>query len=201
MDRVLAYHIVFTCYGFWLPNDPRGSGSTYVGSRALHRVGGDATGLRDRRRSVAAKEHDPVVCRIAKEELKHAPVLFTTAQVSAVTEGFRRYQQTTGEVFHALAVLPNHVHAVVLARSRPHEDIRQGMKAKATHALKAAGLHPMPLEDGARHTPWGEHGWGRFLHSNRRIDESIDYVRKNLIEARLFPQNHDWIVSFTGTAK
>ena len=27
---VLAYHLIFTAYGFWLPNDPRGSWSDFV---------------------------------------------------------------------------------------------------------------------------------------------------------------------------
>jgi hypothetical protein len=29
---VLAYHVVLGAYGFWLPNDPRGSWSDFVGS-------------------------------------------------------------------------------------------------------------------------------------------------------------------------
>ena len=27
---ILAYHIIFTTHGFWLPNDPRGSSSTAI---------------------------------------------------------------------------------------------------------------------------------------------------------------------------
>lgn len=29
---VLAYHVIFGAYGFWLPNDPRGSWSKFVAS-------------------------------------------------------------------------------------------------------------------------------------------------------------------------
>jgi hypothetical protein len=36
---ILGYHVTFGTYGFWLPNDPRGSGSTFVGSRDLYRFG------------------------------------------------------------------------------------------------------------------------------------------------------------------
>lgn len=28
--RVLAHHLIWTGYGYWLPNDPRGSGSPAV---------------------------------------------------------------------------------------------------------------------------------------------------------------------------
>lgn len=32
---VLTYHVVISFYGFWLPNDPRGSNSTFVRSSRL----------------------------------------------------------------------------------------------------------------------------------------------------------------------
>jgi len=34
---LLANHSIFGMYGFWLPNDPRGSGSDYVASWELFR--------------------------------------------------------------------------------------------------------------------------------------------------------------------
>ena len=53
---VLAYHVIFTAYGFWLPNDPRGSWSEWVGSWELLKFG-RATKT-DARPSVAACEHE-----------------------------------------------------------------------------------------------------------------------------------------------
>lgn len=54
---VLGYHVCFGAYGFWLPNDPRGSGSSHVWADHLKPFG-PATGLDDRSRSVARKDHD-----------------------------------------------------------------------------------------------------------------------------------------------
>jgi hypothetical protein len=34
-----AYHVILGTYGFWLPNDPRGSWSDFVGSWDLARFG------------------------------------------------------------------------------------------------------------------------------------------------------------------
>jgi hypothetical protein len=34
---VVAYHIIFGTYSFWLPNDPRASMSSYVFASRLHR--------------------------------------------------------------------------------------------------------------------------------------------------------------------
>ena len=36
---VLAYHLILTAYGFWLPNDPRGSWSDFVRAWELRRFG------------------------------------------------------------------------------------------------------------------------------------------------------------------
>jgi len=29
---VIGFHVILTAYGFWLPNDPRGSWSEFVGA-------------------------------------------------------------------------------------------------------------------------------------------------------------------------
>ena len=53
---ILANHLIIGAYGYWLPNDPRGSGSSYVYSDALRQFG-EATKVTTRH-SVAAKPHD-----------------------------------------------------------------------------------------------------------------------------------------------
>ena len=53
---VIAYHVIMGLYGFWLPNDPRGSGSDYVGSKDLYEFG-PATKVTGEQ-SVAKSEHD-----------------------------------------------------------------------------------------------------------------------------------------------
>jgi hypothetical protein len=36
---VIAYHLVWTAYGCWLPNDPRGSGSIVVHTPDIAELG------------------------------------------------------------------------------------------------------------------------------------------------------------------
>ena len=36
---IYAFHSIFTMYGFWMSNDPRGSGSDYVAKWDLFRYG------------------------------------------------------------------------------------------------------------------------------------------------------------------
>ena len=35
---IIAYHVIFGMYGFWLPNDPRGSWSDFVAAWELFRA-------------------------------------------------------------------------------------------------------------------------------------------------------------------
>ena len=36
---IQGYHVIFSTYGFWLPNDPRGSGSDVVRNKQLRKFG------------------------------------------------------------------------------------------------------------------------------------------------------------------
>ena len=39
MSAVIGFHVIGCTYGFWLPNDERGSGSDFVRSAALVKFG------------------------------------------------------------------------------------------------------------------------------------------------------------------
>jgi len=71
---VIGFHVILTAYGFWLPNDPRGSWSDFVGAWELVRFG-RATKT-DERRSLAKKRHDRRTRLAAKDALKYPPVRF-----------------------------------------------------------------------------------------------------------------------------
>ena len=79
---VLGYHLIITTYGFWLPNDPRGSWSDFVASWELFRFGGATKTTA--RRSVAGAEHDWRSRLAAKSALKYRPVSFDGHQALAV---------------------------------------------------------------------------------------------------------------------
>jgi hypothetical protein len=112
---VLGYHLIITAYGFWLPNDPRGSWSDFVGSWELRQFG-PATKT-DNRRSVAARPHDVQLRRAAKEVLKYPDVHFTDAQVRTIGRGFADWVQHNGVTIWACSILAEHVHFVI-ARHR-----------------------------------------------------------------------------------
>ena len=83
---IVGYHLIWTVYGYWLPNDPRGSWSDFVGAWELLRYG-PATKT-STTKSVAYTEHDQRLRREAKKALKYSPVLFSGLQ--ARDEDFAR---------------------------------------------------------------------------------------------------------------
>ena len=85
---VRAFHLIITAYGFWLPNDPRGSWSDFVGAWELLRYG-RATRVTTHR-SLAKKPHDRELRLAAKRALKYPAVRFSAAQITSVATGFAR---------------------------------------------------------------------------------------------------------------
>src|SRR5881275_2361378 len=91
---ILGYHVIFSAYGFWLPNDPRGSWSDFVGAWELFRFG-PATKV-DTRSSVAHQPHDREMRLAAKQALLHPPVSFSGLQARAVARGFAECSRRGG---------------------------------------------------------------------------------------------------------
>ncbi len=93
---VIAHHIIFGMYGFWLPNDPRGSWSDFVGAWELYRYG-RATKTASTH-SLARRSHDAALRLAAKKALRRSPAQLTGVQARSVARGFalRRARETAG---------------------------------------------------------------------------------------------------------
>src|SRR5687768_1318512 len=119
------YHSIFSAYGFWLPNDPRGSWSGFVHAWELFRFAGPATTVTGKR-SYARDVHDVQKRRAAKEFLKHPPARFDEACRASIGLGFARACAEFGFVVYACAIGHDHAHAV-LGRD-PHSSGRTGRR-------------------------------------------------------------------------
>ena len=106
---VHGYHVIFGAYIFWLPNDPRGSWSDFVGSWELVRFG-RATKSTVRKPLSSAEETQRVEAKCA---LRYASVQFTCLQSRAVANGFENACRKTGLPLWACSILAEHVHSVI----------------------------------------------------------------------------------------
>src|SRR5262249_24105718 len=107
---VLGYHVIFGAYGFWLPNDPRGSLSEFVGSWELFRYGAATTTTR--RESLAREPHDRARRLAAKQAMQRPAVQFSVVQARAVGRGFGESIRRGSVTVWACAILPEHAHLV-----------------------------------------------------------------------------------------
>ena len=171
---VLGYHVIFGTYGFWLPNDPRGSWSDFVGAWELFHFG-PATKV-ETRASLANAPHDPAVRQATKQALKRPPVQLSGVQARAVGRGFAASVHKGRVLVWACSILPEHLHLVVARHRFRVEHLVNLLKGAATRALLAEDLHPFA----ALRTPdsqvpkcWGVGLWKVYLGSEEAIQRAI----------------------------
>jgi REP element-mobilizing transposase RayT len=177
---LIAFHLIVSAYGFWLPNDPRGSWSDFVASWELLKFG-PATKATDRR-SHAHDSHHVALRRSAKEALKYPPVRFNDAQRRAIAEGFGRACATADYRCLACCIGHDHAHLVIERHPREITVIAGHLKADATRALAAGGIHPLTDCVGRRGgapTPWSEGCWKVFIDAPAQRAAAIDYVTRH----------------------
>ena len=190
---MLAWHTTLTCYGFWLPNDPRGSKSRRVRVAAI-REHGEATWV-DTNHSVAAVPHDYAVRRQAKESLVRGPVMLSGEQALAVSQGIADYCRLHEIAIWAYAVTTDHVH---LLTAVPHLDRTRfvaKLKETATRRLVERGLHPEQDRE-SRRTPWSRGKWVVFVRTAKHFQSTLAYIERNPQNAGLPPQTWSFVERF-----
>jgi hypothetical protein len=177
---VIAYHIIYGMYGFWLPNDPRGWWSDFVGSWELYRYG-PATKVDDYR-SYAHDPHDRTKRLEAKGALKYPPVVLNGRQALGVAKGFANVARASGYHVYACSILPEHGHLVVGRHHYKVEQMVRRLKQGAGKQLELDGLHPfagLTARRGALPTPFAVNCWHCFIDSDEYARAAIRYVERN----------------------
>ncbi len=177
---IVAYHSIFCAYGFWLPNDPRGSWSDFVGAWQLFIAGGPATGG-NFRCSVAANAHDAAARHATKSVLLHPPTRFDDRRRTSIATGFALACGEAGYHVWACAIMPDHVHIVTQRHQRPVEMVVGHLRSRATKQLSLDNIRPnQPI--------WAKKGWHRYL-DQPDVAAVIKYVNHNPLRAGL-PRQH-----------
>ena len=192
---VVAYHLILTNYGFWLPNDPRGSWSEFVRSWEIFLAAGPATKT-DTRRSVAQTQHDFQKRQNAKNELVRSPVVFNGVQAQAIGAGFTQFAARSQCLILACSIMPRHCHLVLDRPPYPIEQAANLLKGAATAELSRRGLHPFagePYANGKLPTPWSRKQWACYLNNDADVRRAIDYVERNPLKEGLPTQSWSFV--------
>jgi REP element-mobilizing transposase RayT len=199
---IAAYHIIFifSAYGFWLPNDPRGSGSTYIYSNAIYVAGGPATKTSERR-SVAHRAHDVALRKKTKRALAQKPVRFTRIQARAIARGFAAYFTKSSIAVYACSILRDHVHFVIGRTRKNLDQLVTQLKGAAVRQMISEQCHPFidhPDHRGRLPKCFVRGYWNVYLDPED-IAGRIRYVENNPIELGMRPQRWSFVTPYRGT--
>jgi REP element-mobilizing transposase RayT len=195
-----GYHVILPVYGFWLPNDPRGSWSDFVGAWELARFG-KARPTAERRSLRDLTEAERQQRDAARAALKYPPVQLTGLQARAVGRGFAQQIRNSRYTVWACAIMPEHTHLVIARHSYAVEQIANLLKGAATRQLVEEGRHPMAAfaEPGQRPPRlWAERAWKIYLDSDKAIENAIAYVQNNPLEEDWPAQHWKFVTPYTG---
>ena len=194
---ILATHAIFTTYGFWLPNEQRGSWLDFVRNWELYQFG-PATKVTTRR-SVAHQPYDRDLKNRQQAALQYDPVTFTGEQALAVAMGFKKAIEESRYTLFACSILPAHVHLVFQRHAHRAEQIVGHLKGRATRMLTEKGLHPFAAQrDATGQLPsvWTRRAWTVFLNDESAMLRAIEYVEQNPIREGLPPQTWSFVTSY-----
>lgn len=170
---VIAHHLVWTTYGHWLPNDPRGSGSKLVNSGSLAELGELHFGRRKRQpqRKVVREFYDRA------EPLLRFPLLtLSESAVAATALGFADCIEEQNYTCYACAIMPDHVHLVIRKHKHSAEEMIDNLQQQSRERLVEE------RQRGLFHPVWCDGGWKRFLDRPSAVRTVIRYVESNPLE-------------------
>ena len=186
----IAYHIIFSCYGFWLPNDPRGSWSDFVGKWELFKFGGPAK-KPETSGSVAGVPHDHAVRIKAKRLLNYPPVILTGKQALSTARGLEMAVQESDYSIYACSILPEHVHVVIGLHRKSAGQIVGHLKARAGKFIRMDCGWP------TERPVWTEGYWTAYLDNPEDVFRAISYVEANPVKEGKQAQHWEFVRTFT----
>ena len=197
---VHGYHIIMPVYGFWLPNDPRGSWSDTVRKWELTRFGPPPKSL-ERKPLEDLTPQEKVTRDSARAALQYPPVTLTHEQTAGVGRGFGLKVALSNYTVWACSILPEHTHLVIARHTFEAEKMANQLKGSATRQLLDENCHPLAgYKKPNQRLPhmWAEHQWIVFLDSEEAIDQAILYVEENPVKERKPRQTWDFVTPFAG---
>ena len=195
-----GYHVILPMYGFWLPNDPRGSWSDYVRRWEIAKFGKPLKTL-ERRELNELTEEEIRDRDEAKAALCYPPVSISDDQAITVAEGFRIQTLKSNYTIWACAIMPEHTHMVLARHSYHVERMVNLLKGSTTTEMMKVGNHPLKSHAAPGERPprmWSAHEWKVFLDSEDGIRQAIAYVERNPENEGKAQQSWNFVSPFAG---
>jgi REP element-mobilizing transposase RayT len=186
---VAGFHLVWTAYGWWLPNDPRGSSSHEIRVERIADLGELHPGRKPIQPSSAQIRH---FYEQARDVLKHPLLTLTDDEITLVGDSFAQVIGERKYTCYACAIMPDHVH-VLIRKHRDHaemmvEHLQSASRAKLVEAGRRAPTHPV----------WGGPGWRVFLYRQEDFVRVIAYIQNNPVKIGRPAQHWSFVKRYDG---
>jgi len=184
---IIAHHVIWTAYGWWFPNDPRGSMSRTIRSDPIADLGEIHHG---RKRVQPASADLRAFYQHAQEALVHPLLEFAATERQVIADSFAGAITLHRYTCTACAIMPDHVHILIRKhRDRPEEMIVRLQEASA-RVLRERKLRP------ANHPVWGGPGWTVFLDLPEEVWRTIHYINGNPAKLGLPAQGCEFVKEY-----
>ena len=187
---VIAYHLVWTAYGWWLPNDPRGSGSSTIRSDVLSDLGELHFGpkkIQPPGKVIGAFYED------ATNLLRHPLLRFDDAEIAQIGQAFTQVIAEHEYTCYVCGIMPDHVHVLVRKHKHSAEEIARCFMETSRQRLIEYGTRAIT------HPVWiAGSGWKVFLEHPDEIRRTIKYIANNPIKDGLPAQHWSFVTEYNG---
>lgn len=184
---VIAYHLMWTAYGFWLPNDPRGSTSHEVADKNIAELGELHYG---RRRIQPTGRAIREFQEQASEVLKFSLLKLDRAETNEIAAAFSEIINQHKYTCYACAIMPDHVHILIRKHKHLAEEMIGFLQDASRLRLRNTNYRP------GNHPVWGGDGWKVFLYHPDEIHRTMRYIENNPIQWKLPRQNWSFVVKY-----
>jgi REP element-mobilizing transposase RayT len=181
---VIAHHIMWTLYGWWLPNDPRGSTSRSTRNDVIAELGE----LHFGRKSIQpASRNIQSFYEQAAAVLKHPLLSFATTEFAAVAEAIGCALHEYKYTCYGCAIMPDHVHLLIRKHRDLAEEMIEKIQALSRKRLVEAGIRELD------HPTWTRGGWKVFLNHPDEVRRTMRYIEKNPLKLHLPAQQWTFV--------
>lgn len=210
---IVGFHLLWTAYGCWLPNDPRGSLSKEVVIPDIAELGPH---------HYERKKQQPTSTEIrefynrANEVLKFELLKFNALEVTAIARGFANAITTRKYTCYACAIMPDHVHILIRKHRDSAEmmiDELQNFSRDAVHKLYQPEVSSLrnsnqdlsyrknepsntPHRRNPDHPVWGGRGYRVFLNNIADVNRTIKYINENPIKIGQPQQSWPFVTAY-----
>lgn len=167
---VIGYHLIWTAYGWWLPNDPRGSTSRTVACDVIAELGELHYGRKNIQPPVDVVRD---FHKRAEEVLKFPLLKIDGRETPAAAEAFAGAIAEHRYTCYACAIMPDHVHVLIRKHKHLAEQMIDALQGASRLRLSSLGLRT------ADHPVWARGGWRIFLDHPDESRRTIRYIEGN----------------------